>query len=249
MNQNLHIPNSTLGQFVDFIWVAKLDSINIQSTQHAPLFTELIFNYGDTFSVEGENVEESTSKYQKQIISGLKTSPFTTTAQGVYGSVGIILKPYCYGVLLNKFGTNSMNVISEVLHEHVFFPERPNFIEAEKYLLKLFKGYEFDSDLIKFEQHISSEILQKGAQHGFGLSLSISQKSFIQKFKKHYLLTPSQYAKLKQVHCAIGLMKQNVNQNVLNAGLDAGFYDQAHFTKVFKKFCGVTPKQFLKENF
>jgi AraC-like DNA-binding protein len=247
--QQTYIPSFPLNEFVDVIWVAKSDSIVIESTHHAPLFTELLFNYGDKFNVEGQNVEEISSESQGQIISGLKTSPFITSATGTYGSVGLILKPHCYGLLLQKFGTKSMSVVSDVLHEYVFFPDEPNFIDAEKYLLELFKNYEFDTDLIKFEQHISSKILQKGAQKDFSLSLTISQKSFIQKFKKHYLLTPSQYAKLKQVHCAIELMKQTPSDNVLNAGLDAGFYDQAHFSKVFKQFCGVTPKQFLKLQF
>jgi AraC-like DNA-binding protein len=81
----------------------------------------------------------------------------------------------------------------------------------------------------------------------FNMSISISQKSFIQKFKKHFQITPKEYLKLKQVNYAIQLLQNNNAEKLINVGLDSGFYDQSHFIRVFKKFCGVTPKQFVKE--
>lgn len=243
-----HSPKGQLGQFVDVIWCGKADSIELQSIHHAPLFVELIFNYGDRFDVKGQLVDNLMSQHDHQIISGLKTAPFHTTVSGEYRTVGIILKPHCYGLLIRKFGTQDMNSISELLFEHVFYPEQPKFEVVEKHLLDIFSGFTLDADLVKFETHISSEILQKGALHDFNLTLSISQKNFIRKFKKHYHITPSQYAKLKQVNYAVNLLQKLRTENTLAVGLDAGFYDQAHFIKVFKKFCGVTPKQFQVAN-
>lgn len=242
-----HIPSFPLKQFVDVIWVGKANELATTGTHHAALFTELIFNYGGDFEVNGQNIENAISKNDHHIISGLKTEPFQTKTSGIYGSVGLILKPFCYGMLIDKFGTHAMDSISEILYEHLFIPEKPDFDRVEQFLLKLFAQKYLDADLMKFENYISSELLQKGALKDFNLSLSISQKSFIQKFKKNYLLTPNEYVKLKQVNYAIQLLQNNNAEKLINIGLDAGFYDQSHFIRVFKKFCGVTPKEFGRQ--
>jgi len=139
-----------------------------------------------------------------------------------------------------------MEQISEMLFEHLFIPTNPDFEKVAQYLLKIFNVNPVDNDLAKFEKYVSSNLLEKGSLRDFNMSISISQKSFIQKFKKHFLLTPSEYIKLKQVNYAIQLLQSNNSKKLINIGLDSGFYDQSHFIKVFKKFCGVTPKQFLK---
>jgi AraC-like DNA-binding protein len=241
--EKTYYPNAPLNQFIELIWVGKADEHNVSVSHHAALFTELIFNYGDTFSVEGQNVENLVSEHDHQIISGLKTSPFTTNTDGAYSSIGLILKPFCYGMLHRQFGSKAMEHISAFLYEHLFIPENPNFLKVEEYLLQKLKISPIDKDLTQFEHYISSNILEKGSLTEFNMSISITQKSFIQKFKNHYLLTPNEYAKLKQVNYAIHLLQNNKTERLIDVGLKAGFYDQSHFIRVFKKFCGVSPKE------
>ncbi|MPQ48353.1 helix-turn-helix domain-containing protein [Marinifilum sp. N1E240] len=239
-------PFSPLNQFVDVIWLGKSTELNVESSHHAALFTELIFNYGDNFQVDGQNIENIINKHDHQIISGLKTEPFQTKISGTYGSIGLLLKPFCYGILIEKFGSRAMEQISEILYEHIFVPKEADFKLAEQHLLQLFSGKHIDPDFIKFENYISSNLLGKGALKDFNLSLSITQKSFIQKFKKHYLLTPNDYLKLTRVNTAIQLLQNNKSEKLIGVALDSGFYDQSHFIKIFKKFCGCTPKKFYK---
>lgn len=240
-------PSFPLNQYIDLIWIGKAPELEISSSHHPAMFTELIFNYGDTFNVEGQNVENLVSNTDHQILSGLKTEPFQTEVSGTYGNVGLILKPFCYGMLFNKFGSKAMEYISEILFEQLFVPTNPDINKIEQHLLKIFEVSPIDSDLEKFEKYISINLLEKGSLTDFNMSISISQKSFIQKFKKHFLLTPSEYIKLKQVNYAIQLLQSNNSKKLIDIGLDSGFYDQSHFIKVFKKFCGVTPKQFIKK--
>ncbi|MDN5216997.1 helix-turn-helix domain-containing protein [Fulvivirgaceae bacterium BMA12] len=248
MNEITHIPPSPLNQFIDIMWVGKARELNLQSEDHAPLFTELIFNYGEQFQVKGQNVFNNIHKYNRYTISGLKTAPFQTLVSGKYCTVGLILKPFCYGILIHKLGTDSMATVSNVLFDYLIESPIPNFKMVEHHLLQLFQGAGIDRDLLKFENHVSAAFLQKGALKNFNLSLPISQKSFIRKFKKNYLLTPGEFIKLKQVNYAIQLLKKAGKANLTHIGLDAGFYDQAHFIRVFKQFCGVTPGQFRKVN-
>lgn len=246
ITSHIYRPNFPLNQYIDLIWVGRAAHIELESNHHAAMFTELIFNYGDTFQVDGQNIENFTGKSNHQIISGLKTEPFQTKVSGVYGNVGLILKPFCYGMLIDKFGTRAMEQVSEILYEHLFTEEEPDYQLVEDNLLALFQKKVIDTDLLKFEDYISSHVLGKGSLHDFNLSISISQKSFIQKFKKNYLITPNEYVRLKQVNHAIHLLQSNQAEKLVRVGLDSGFYDQSHFIKVFKKFCGLSPKQFIK---
>ena len=216
----------------------------MKSTHHAPLFTELIFNYGDKFCVSGQNVENTNNRGDHHIISGLKTTPFSCEVIGEYKSIGFILKPFCYGLIVNKFGTKDMDLISELLYNYYFISNNSNFEKIENELLKLFNYKDLDTDILKFEDFTTKNILRKGSIKNFTSLIDITQKSFINKFKKLYLITPNEYHKLKRVNIAINMLTSNQSEKLNNTGLDAGFYDQSHFIRSFKQYCGFTPKEF-----
>ncbi len=244
IDQTVYIPKFPLSQFVDSVWIGKSRNLELEANHYAPLFTELIFNFGDQFQVSGQHIENHLSDDCHFIISGLKTTPFHTRVSGTYESIGLILKPFCYRLLLEKMETDIMKDISKTLHELLLHTKKPAFVKAEFHLIELFKNFSLDSDLIKFEHFIFSKILQTGFLKDFNASLSISQKGFIQKFKKYYFLTPNQYIRLNKVNRAIHLMKNTNTSKLTSIGLDSGFYDQAHFINVFKKFSGKTPGAF-----
>ncbi|MBP2833039.1 helix-turn-helix domain-containing protein [Aquimarina sp. U1-2] len=238
-------PNIPLNRFVNLIWYGYDSNLSIESSHYAALFTELIFNYGDTFSVSGQNVEYYSGSQSYQIISGLKTRPFITKISGTYRSVGILLKPYCFGILMNNFGTKNFEQLSEVIQETIIASEKPTFKKAEKHLLDIFTKNQIDLDFIRFEEFISRSNLSKGSIRDFNASISISQKGFIQKFKKYYCLTPNEYFQLNKVNQAIDLIENETCFNLTDIALKSGFYDQSHFIRTFNKFCGYSPKQHL----
>ena len=236
-------PGFPLNQFVQVIWTGKANNLQASSAHHAALFTELIFNYGDLFSVTGQHIEENSSKGGHHIISGLKTAPFHTQVGGSYCSVGLILAPHCYGELLKHFGSTLMDDLADLLYDQLLQPSQPDFSRVEKHLLRLFKHYQPDPDLRKFEAFVSAESLRKGALKQFNQRVSMTEKGFIQKFKERYQLTPNQFIKLSQVNYALQQMRQAPTEKLSQIGLEAGFYDQSHFIREFKKFCGITPKK------
>lgn len=240
-------PSFPLNKFIDIIWVDRKRHIDLVSDHHAALFTELIFNYGDEFSVEGETIHNCTNNNTKQIISGLKTKPFKTKVSGRYCSIGLIMKPYSYGILIDKFGSDTLNYLSEILFDCLLNNINPNFSETEKYLLSLFSDSKVDNDFIRFESYLKSNILLKPTLKEFNQSINISQKGFIQKFKRLYTITPNNYIKLFRISKSIELLKNTYSESLLNIGLDSGFYDQSHFIKTFRTFCGLTPKEYLKD--
>jgi len=236
-------PEYPLSSFVDYIWIGKSPDLTMNLVHHAALFTELIFSYGGEYEIKGINTELVEVRGGLQIMSGLKNEPFLTRTSGVYGCIGLILKPFCYGVLLRKLEFSSMAEAPDVLYDCLFAPEIPDFSHAERYLLKVFGTVNTDPHLMKFEMYMASEKARKGILKDFSTLLPISQKSFI---TKYYVLTPSEYLNLYKVNKAIKLLQNNTFDRLTDIGLISGFYDQSHFIKIFKKFSGRTPKEFSK---
>ena len=237
-------PDYPLAQYIDTVWVSDIPNLKLSASHHAPLFTELIFNYGDQFQVTGQHTEDFVSRYDHQIISGLKTRPFQTNVSGSYKSIGLILKPHCYGLLSKRFASKAMAQLSEHLHEHLIVPEYPDTDRIDTALSTFFKGETPEDDILKFENYITRKLPGKGMLRNFNETISISQKSFIQKFKKHFFITPNEYIRLKQVNYAIRLIRKHPEAKLTAIGLEAGFYDQAHFIRVFKQYCGCPPGRF-----
>jgi AraC-like DNA-binding protein len=92
------------------------------------------------------------------------------------------------------------------------------------------------------EDHCSRDISLKEMSHIACLSMF----HFNRFFHACYGLSPYAYylvCKMKKSQKTI--LKQ---KSVLAATYDIGFFDQSHFTKLFKKHIGVTPGKYLRDN-
>ena len=61
-------------------------------------------------------------------------------------------------------------------------------------------------------------------------------------FVRHEGLSPHAYLQQARVREAVRLLR--AGRPIVQAGIETGFADQAHFTRVFKQVIGVTPKVF-----
>lgn len=71
----------------------------------------------------------------------------------------------------------------------------------------------------------------------------LSEAHLIRAFKSHYGLTPHAYQTNRRVQYAQGRLRQG--EAIVDVALDAGFADQAHFHRVFRKHVAATPAQFV----
>jgi AraC-like DNA-binding protein len=73
--------------------------------------------------------------------------------------------------------------------------------------------------------------------------LNISQSQFEKRFRKIVGTSPKKFASIVRLrHILNSTVKEN---NLTQLGLDAGYFDQAHFIKDFKNFTGETPEHFF----
>lgn len=77
--------------------------------------------------------------------------------------------------------------------------------------------------------------------------VNLSAFHFARLFKHSLGLSPHQYILQNRVARAKKLIAKTSKPDLTDIGLQVGFYDQAHFTKAFKRLVGVTPRGFSKQ--
>lgn len=65
-------------------------------------------------------------------------------------------------------------------------------------------------------------------------------------FKRLHGLAPVQYRTIHKVRLAQQLLRDGASP--VDAALEAGFYDQSQFTRVFRAFTGTTPGRYARSN-
>ncbi|NML36625.1 AraC family transcriptional regulator [Chitinophaga sp. G-6-1-13] len=72
----------------------------------------------------------------------------------------------------------------------------------------------------------------------------ISQDAFEKRFRKVMGTTPKQMASIIRMRAV--LQQPPAGRNLTHLALDAGYFDQAHFNRSFKRFTGLTPTAFFQ---
>jgi len=73
----------------------------------------------------------------------------------------------------------------------------------------------------------------------------LSHSQFNRRFLAMYRMPPSTYLQRVRVHEASRRLVAS-DRPAMQIALESGFYDQAHMTRTFKKFLGVTPSEFRR---
>lgn len=76
--------------------------------------------------------------------------------------------------------------------------------------------------------------------------LHISLSQLEKRFRKTVGSSPKKFASIVRFRNIIDLASDR--KNMTEIGLDAGYFDQAHFIKDFKSFTGITPEEYFRKN-
>lgn len=77
--------------------------------------------------------------------------------------------------------------------------------------------------------------------------LGYSDRQVQRLFNETIGISPLKFFNIARLHCYLGILKSGTIDLTIPA-LESGYFDQSHLNRVFKKFVGVTPKQYISSS-
>jgi AraC-like DNA-binding protein len=191
-------------------------------------------------------------------LTGIHTHATSTYTTGKHLSIGILFKPW--GVY-QAFGINARDIANKAIEpEIVFGGNLRSFVEEkaaalsprdfllalEKHLLSYYKPRPVKQHIIRMVDGLELSGLQKGKMSKLASELRLSSKTFIETFNTTVGVSPVKYYHLRTIRQALALIEQYPQKRLTEIAFECGYFDQAHFIRVFRSFCNISPKQYRK---
>jgi PAS domain S-box-containing protein len=103
-----------------------------------------------------------------------------------------------------------------------------------------------DSDILPALRHIGANFHREIAIPMLAEKCGLSVRQFERKFKEHLKTPPQQYIIKMRIHAACDELRGS-RKPIADIATDLGFYDQAAFSRQFRKHMGMTPMYYRKE--
>ncbi len=248
-------------QIIKSFWLIDSDT-NVEVAREKIIpdgYPELIFHYEDAYNV---NISGFWTQQEKYLIAGQIKNHFFLENTGKIGMFGIKFQPWALKFLFDidmSLVTNTIVSLNKALHKRInpvieiainkslLFEDKVMAIESwfiDNFNLKkidIHNGQIATKLIIDTKGKIPiKEILE---------TVNISERSLERYFKIYIGLTPKFYSRIIRFSYIFHLI-QDRNFNCSDITFLAGFYDQSHFIKNFKKFTGEEPTKygFTEEN-
>ncbi len=180
-------------------------------------------------------------------------------SKGKFSFIAVVFQPYFLNSLLQTSAKEVKNqiisvedVVKDTLHpfqEKLFYKTDPLLIMEDLNLFfTKFLSEKMGSEY-QFIAAVQQYILQnKGAVSSKSLEkfTGYSERHLERKFENYMGISPKKYSNIIRLHHFLSLMKQeNNDENMTLLSYHAGYSDQSHLIREFKKNVGLTPKQYL----
>lgn len=250
-------PREELRDIIQHFYIRKCEGDNSYITHYPSLSHELIFNFGDGIDFSSDHSNNFIASDNIYII-GIQTKPSYFKISGNHYTIGVVFNPWG---LYKAFAQNTSSFTNRVLNAvEVLDIKYLTFIaeyakiyspmqvlsNIESWLMKNNNNKEISIDFFSVLDKYNMSSIEKGVIAKMSNEINLSQKSFIEKFKLIIGVTPIQYLHIKQINIAINALKKQTSSSLTEISNELGFYDQAHFIRVFKAYCSVTPGQCRK---
>ncbi|MBX7150100.1 helix-turn-helix domain-containing protein [bacterium] len=252
-------PSPFLKNYVREYWILEDPSPETQSFQRLIPFGafEWIFTLGAPTLEQfpGQSVQQQAPIF----LTGQFLTPVFLKHTGPFHVVGVSFHPWA-GTLITgdsaKFFTNASvdwSLInpkdSAELHERIISTGAKGAIRIlENYLHMRLSSHRSDPVVMSLAQLILQNPVDFAFSqwtHRFGLS----RRRVEQKFIDSVGITAGTLSKKSRLHHTIKMISRFPEKTLTEIALESGYYDQAHCIRDFKMFTGLTPGQYVKENY
>lgn len=232
------------------------DDLSITDSYFADGCVEAVFSTGWNFYKDG--VEESWAKVIGQIIK-----PRTLRIVGKGKSFGIWFHPHTFSC----FNHLKMSELTDrVADWELLFPKWfADFVGNclnDHQLDKLIEGTDtfLMTQLSKHKESCIDRIAENAIRSFYDTrthislnqlasTLNVSQRYLQKTFLERVGMTQKQFLRMIRFQQTLLQMSKGGGWNFTKLTYDNDYYDQSHFVKEFKSFTGLSPSEFVKENF
>ena len=253
----MHKPQGVLAQYVRFFWSLEAEVSASDSFLHRALpdnCVELIFYCKGELSISSPSGDEGMTFSSGVFGQAQKFRQFRSTSD--FALFGVYLYPYSFKKLFDLPASELTNEKvdsvtlwgndGKILEEQVILaPNKQKRVElVSEFLLKKIRSKP-DHDRA-FVQQIKSVADSNSIRSiaSFAHECHLSRRQFERKFKEHSGFSPKDFFSIVRFKNVLKEIGQNTN-SLAQIAINAGYYDQSHFTNEFRKLSGYTPKEFI----
>lgn len=249
-----------LNEFIQCFWFIKHDSIPIQTKILPDGHSDIMLNFGKSYSMAFNN--ESEFIVNDNVFVGQRTKTLLLNQTGNVNMVGVRLHPGKEYAFLNQSAHLFQNTLTP-LHLLMgkaldsYLNDFPNCHLEEHQVAMTEQLFENHFKNSKATPNSLLDLALKNIQRNikiehemdFYKSLNLNYKQSERMFKKHIGITPKKYLRVIRFYQAYMEMRSKKTINWLDVLNEFNFYDQSHFIKEYYYFTGNSPKkQFRKKD-
>lgn len=247
------LPDPALQGVIDSYWIIRMPNVPEAVLPMVPMgYPILEFNLNDNWLIRGRR--DGADRYRHLVI-GLCARPWYYRNSGPLQSVLVRLQPWGLSTLFagaaRVNGPLDADFIfrgqQDLLVDQLRTENRP--VVCKTYLDAFFLKFLRHSDRVPDERlaRAMQQILRSRGNLSIAAlekMLFLSQRRLEQLFKEHIGLSPKKYADIARFQSVLADAEQN--SSLTQIALDAGYYDQSHFIRHFRKFTDGPPSAMLR---
>lgn len=251
------LPDASLREMIRFYWFMEGDNDDSSFSRILPFGAlDLIIHKGTPMSL---SKDFKTSAEPRAFVEGQYKNYQLKKLEKSTSLVGVSIQPWASELL---FGMPSLMFTGEIVDLNLLadlgYNELIDIVHETNEKEKLIQGMdvyfknrlsqnnsEHSNDLKMFSSKLTSHhehSIQEISEHYWDNSLRLLQI----RFKETFGLTISEYRRKQKLQKAVEKLN-NGQSSLTSLALDLGFFDQAHFTRTFKSFAGISPRRYLAE--
>lgn len=258
MNYQTYLPSPALESIISCYWTLEVPAAeDVQRQRIVPDGTiEMAFILGD--DIKRYTSEEDFIIQPRSMVLGQIIDPFYIEPTGYVNTFAIRFYPYGFANFVSvslKDLAKTETPIEMLFGEEVAQKLEQDIIQATdtKQRIAIIECFLRNklNDQVMVSNIVGSTIDTLLATKGSAsindiLEGNLSKRRQLERmFVKQVGISPKQLGKLIRLQSALKMLLNQEDESLTNIAYNNEYYDQAHFTKDFKEFTGVSPKEFL----
>lgn len=249
-------PTASLRPFVRHFWILDITKDDLPYAQHLTPYGRLELFFYLNQPILGYSEEINAVNRTDGIFTGFFEESILLNHFAPFRAAGISFQPWAGGEIFQIPANHFCNKSTEFSDIDKHSTLRNELLEAtteveiiqnfEKYLLQKVSALEVD----KVAAFITSEILKNPMDNMLHDTIipqiGLSKRRIQQRFLSSVGVTMGFYNSISRFEKSLELMAVEQHPTLTEIGFHAGYYDQSHFIREFKRFAKATPSAFAK---